>query len=445
MNIRAVGSAIHWSAQLRELIKTTEPLGSFGHHKKLSHLPQMLPHVTVEGLGRLGFPMLDVVVDSLIATSTKAKIGHDDNTMLNADVGNTRVWQMDAAKITIGGGEAWSTYFTETVRNHCFGLGISSERFDALGIQANLVSLNVYDEGGHGCVHRDYTTDVNVFGSLLIQLPTSDGFTGGELTLTHNGVTKNLDLSIGSDNEFHTVAFYSNCASKFLPTTSGKRVCLVYNLITNSQSMIPSHDDNIEIETKLQIICDDWKKQGIVSKIGHQLENEYTNEDIGCLTLKGRDEIAFSSLSNSKSKSGTPLFQLSLLLMEEHQDSMEPFKLIQKSMDGAIEEKYMEDKDAWDMKCYTTNEWWVLYSERHGVYDNENDDMIIADDNGKKDVEDIDEDDIYDYDDDNVSENRRMFLRPCGYVTEYISCCDDMFSMDIKEYACAIIISPFAG
>ena len=59
--------------------------------------------------------------------------------------------------------------------------------------------------------HRDTEKEVNMFGTLVFQLPTSEGFTGGEFTVTHQGATKTLDMSTGSESEFSMVSFYADC------------------------------------------------------------------------------------------------------------------------------------------------------------------------------------------------------------------------------------------
>lgn len=427
-----VGTPSHWAARLLKVIQTTEPIGSFAHHKMLTDMPRMMPHVTVHGVGRLGFPMPDVVVDALIATSTNAQtervpfIG-------NADKSNT--WQIDAAKIAIDSGNVWSTYLSELVLKHCFELGISSDRFAALGPTVHLESMRIYNEGGYGLDPSESQTDVTKFGTLLVQLPTSSGFTGGELTLSNNGATKCFDLSIESANEFHSVAFYSDCECQLLPILSGKRVCLVYKL--TAASVLPSFKDKLETEHELERICNDWKnyKKCKVTKIGHQLVNEYTNEDISRLALVNRDEIVFSSLYNAKSKSGTPLFHVSLLLMENRLGWSSPLKLIKKNNDGSIQEECIRDdnEDEWDMRSYDYEGWWVFYNERLGIYSEHY--LMENESNNEYEYED-------EYEGDNINMNRQMFWTPCSVDSDGVDD-NDINTKKATLYACAIIISPF--
>jgi hypothetical protein len=197
MKLDTVQSTIHWSARLDGLIKTIEPLGSFVHQDTLRKMPQMLPRVSVDGIGRLGFPMPDMFVSALITESTKAPYGHLEKTLMDTKVRDA--WQIDATQVTIGNEDAWTTYFSKTVQKHCFHLGISNERFEDMGIQAKLYKMLIYEEGGHFLSHRDTEKEAHMFGTLIVQLPTSEGYEGGMLTVSHNGATKTFDLSIGSD------------------------------------------------------------------------------------------------------------------------------------------------------------------------------------------------------------------------------------------------------
>ena len=371
-------TAMHWTTRLLSLIQKIEPLGSFVHTERLTNVPQLLPHVTIDGVGRLGFPMLDVVVNKLIENSEKAPYGKLDQTLMDTQVRDA--WQIDSTKITIGGGDTWTTYFNQIVRRHCFHLGISNERFDALDVQANLYKLLIYEKDGHFLTHRDTEKEPRMFGTLLLQLPTSDGFQGGELTVSHHGDTRSINLSIDSDNEFQTVSFYADCEHELHPITDGNRVCLVYNLVATLpenkiSTTIPSPNVNIDTESKLGLICDDWRNSDLkrISKIGHQLEHKYTHQSIGYSTLKGRDEVIMTTLRNARNNEGTRLFQVSILLMQHHFDDnyktdecenvVSPFVVIEETADGSWDRKMICDGPSpsdWDMVCHSKGGWWLM-------------------------------------------------------------------------------------
>ena len=471
----------HWTTRLHALIQEIEPLGSFVHTERLTNVPQLLPHVTVDGVGRLGFPMMDLVVQQLIANSEKAPYGKLDQTLMDTNVRDA--WQIDANKITIGGGDTWKTYFHQLVRQQCFHLGISYERFDNLGIQANLYKLLIYEKDGHFLTHRDTEKEPHMFGTLLIQLPTSDGFQGGELTVSHRGDTKRFNLSVDSDNEFHAVSFYADCEHELHPITAGNRVCLVYNLLATSpekdtSTTILSPDVSITTENTLRLICADWSDGDLekITKIGYQLEHEYTHQSIGYSTLKGRDEIVVAALRNARTDQGRRLFRVSILLMQHHfekdylgeyfEDDVRPFVLIEETADGLWERKGGEDaefpgEDAefpnqsdWDMVCHSKGGWWVMPSV---VLENviseytapsKGDEVSYSNleaTNDGKDNEEEEEEDCYSDEDneDKIPYDRKMFLSTCDVILkENAYNGNDGGSHETFYYAAAVIFCP---
>lgn len=494
---------LHWSNQLRTLLQNVEPLGVFVHKSSLKNLPQMMPNVSVGDIGRLGFPLYNVAVNDLISASSKAPYGQGKNTLLNTQVRDA--WQIDATKVTIGGGDVWTSYFTETVRRHCGHLGISSDRYDRLGIQAHLYKMLIYEECGHFVPHRDTEKEVNMFGTLVLQLPTSEGFTGGDFTVTHQGVTKTLDLATGSDNAFNVVSFYADCEHQLHPIMTGKRVCLIYNLVatTAEPTWIPTHDVNFDYESKLRMIVNDWNtgEEDNITKIGHPLAHKYSHQSIGVSTLKGIDEVVFSTLKNAKSSLGVPLFHVSLLLMERYlylfydkfyHESVKALILIEEQEDGSytkqqlaedtLEDEYwrdmephVENDENWGMMCYSKKGLWVMKGQEYiDVGDNhiemlEDDKVALLEGNDEDDkVHDFDEDnyDTHDHerydpvesigrnefkDDDDygttvlrIPDDRKMFHTPYQTRTiEYPYTGNEGSQEETWYYAAAIILSPY--
>ena len=472
----------HWSYQLREVIENVEPLGSFVHQAMLANLPQMIPHVSVDGVGRLGFPLFHLAVKALMDASTKAPYGHLDLTLFNTNVRDA--WQIDATKVKLGGGDVWTEYLIKTVRNHCRQLGISEDRYDRLGIQAKLYKMLIYEEGGHFLKHRDTEKEVNMFGTLIIQLPTSEGFSGGEFTVTHQGVTKTLDLCTGSENEFCSISFYADCEHELHPITSGTRVCLVYSLVATSakQTLIPVRDINYNVDTeiKLRQIANAWNiaEEKAVSKIGLPLQHKYSHQSIGIATLKGQDEFIFSTLRNAKSSNGARLFRVSLLLMERYNHFLEdcdvyaettkPLIVLVENDDGSFSRKrlapdsdeYYEDPgdsrnrgkptiaddEEWRMYCYSKKGFWVMKGVQLGAADK------VSDDEGTKDIskacdndeKDGDEGSVEDENGFTISSNQKMFLSPYAvkeYEHEYTG--NEGGEKETWYYSAAIIISPY--
>ena len=419
----------------------------------------MLPHVTVDGVGRLGFPIVNVSVRELIASSAKAPYGVMDQTLMDPKVRDA--WQIEADKVTIGNSDQWSNYFNKTVRQLCFQLGISSERFDKLGIQANLYKMLIYETEGHFLTHRDTEKEPHMFGTLILQLPTSDGFQGGKFSVSHRGVTKSVDLSARSDDDFQTVVFYADCEHELHPITKGTRVCLVYNLVAtvtvpeNSKTVsIPSNAINIDTENQLRSIWNEWCEHDCneVTKLGYQLEHEYTRQSISFSTLKGRDEIVAATLRNLRNISGNRLFRVSILLMEQvykvrgedmWDDYSTPYTLIEEMADGTWERKAADNcavsqnakklkTDGWDMKCHSEKGWWVMPNVEitnavtgHIQGDNDDEKELLVDDRFE------------------LQRDRQMFRYTCDRAEKVEPYCgNEGGDSDTFYYAAAIVISP---
>ena len=92
--------------------------------------------------------------------------------------------------------------------------------------RAELHMLNVYSTGGHFKSHVDTPRSKNMFGSLVVCLPSE--FTGGALVTRHQGRKVTFDWS--SSTTTHWAAFFSDVEHEVLPVTSGHRITLAYNL-----------------------------------------------------------------------------------------------------------------------------------------------------------------------------------------------------------------------
>jgi hypothetical protein len=72
-----------------------------------------------------------------------------------------------------------------------------------------------------------------IYPLVVIKLSTSESYEGGMLTVSHNGATKTFDLSIASDNEFHTVSFYADCDHELHQVTTKATVAMTREHMTN--------------------------------------------------------------------------------------------------------------------------------------------------------------------------------------------------------------------
>lgn len=102
-------------------------------------------------------------------------------------------------------------------------------------IRAELHKLNMYTgPGGHFKSHVDTPRSKDMFGSLVVCLPTQ--FTGGALVTRHKGEEKVFDWSSSPEDPLNVVcwaAFFSDVEHEILPVTCGHRLTVTYNLYFN--------------------------------------------------------------------------------------------------------------------------------------------------------------------------------------------------------------------
>jgi 2OG-Fe(II) oxygenase superfamily len=306
-----------WPSQLLELTKSMEPLGTYAVSDSIDNMPVLSPILSVQNVGRIGLPLMDCAVEPLKAVASKAPFGKGTDTIVDESV--RRAWQIDADQVVFGGGAKWESLLQEIVHKASRKLGLSNKRIKALGVHANLYKLLLYEEGGHFLSHCDTEKEDGMFGTLVIQLPSS--YTGGEFHFSHGGETKSFALSEGSEDTFHYIAFYADCKHQLYPITSGKRLSLVFNLVASPSANMgtPTNTINVDTEAKLQSIAEAWKANPIdVDDFGFRLEHQYTPQSFDATLLKGRDGILYQTLVDAKSSSGVALFDVTLVLMERY-------------------------------------------------------------------------------------------------------------------------------
>lgn len=238
--------------------------------------------VEVAGIGLLSFPLLPAQIAALIAAAERAPYGRGEQTVLDASV--RRVWQMDAARVRIGG-KSWPQSLRRVLSEAARGLGCE----DA-AIRAELYKLLVYDQGSFFLTHRDGEKAPGMFGTLLMQLPSQH--TGGELRIRHGSREARIDLSATDCSELGFAAFYADCEHEVRPVKSGHRVCLVFNLLRAASNdtpvaSTPSYD--AEVAQAAQLIGAAFAAESASRKLVWLLEHQYSHAELGFAALKGVD------------------------------------------------------------------------------------------------------------------------------------------------------------
>ncbi|GAQ81048.1 hypothetical protein KFL_000690260 [Klebsormidium nitens] len=95
-------------------------------------------------------------------------------------------------------------------------------------IRTELHKLNVYRAGDFFKAHVDTPRGPQMFGSLIICLPSAHN--GGNLRISHGKKNVNIDWSEKSEDHIQWVALYSDCEHEVKEVLGGYRVTLTYNL-----------------------------------------------------------------------------------------------------------------------------------------------------------------------------------------------------------------------
>jgi hypothetical protein len=184
-----------------------DPLGSFVTSQRLRDVPFLFPMLSVEGVGTIPLPLIDYVSEQLKSVARKAPFGVGSETHLDDNVRNC--WEIDASKVSVNKSTESQDYFAKVVQDCCYQLGISKESFEERKIRANFYKMLLYEKDGHFLSHRDSEKEDGMFGTLILQLPSS--FSGGDVWVKHDGREEYFSLDEGSDSTVHVTAFYADC------------------------------------------------------------------------------------------------------------------------------------------------------------------------------------------------------------------------------------------
>ncbi|NEV63325.1 2OG-Fe(II) oxygenase [Thiorhodococcus minor] len=265
-----------------------------------------LPRLEVAGVGRIALPLLPVQAEQLIALADPAPYGRGSETLLDTSV--RRTWQLDAARVSIGG-RRWEQALREIVTRVTRDLGVAG------AVEAQLYKLLVYDTGSFFITHRDTEKAPGMFATLVVVLPCD--FSGGELMVRHRDAEVRLDLQRDEPSEVAYAAFYADCRHEVLPVASGYRLALTYNLVRLGSGALPEPPDYAPEQRRLATTLAAWGQdsQG-AAKLVYPLEHAYTQAELGFARLKGADAAVAAVLLDAAREADCDL-HLALVSIEE--------------------------------------------------------------------------------------------------------------------------------
>lgn len=290
----------------KELTESLAKIASSGAFFSAGVNDFCFPKMSVKNLDEIAFPLNKIQIQALISVAHKAPFGKGSETILDPNVRNC--WEIDASQIEFEGNN-WGNLINKTITKIKPVLGIEDK-----GIEAHLYKMLIYEEGDFFLPHKDSEKEKGMFGTLIIGLPSKHS--GGELVLSFDGEEHSVSFAENcSNNTLPYVAFYADCQHEIKPTTSGYRVCLVYNLI------------DLQVESKIKLtsllpeidtIGNLFESQTAPTEMPHVylLEHQYTPTNFSLDQLKLKDRLVAEVLLKAAEKAG---YYVKLALVTSYQ------------------------------------------------------------------------------------------------------------------------------
>ena len=266
----------------------------------------IMPTIDVDGVGRIAFPILSVQAERLVAIAEAAPHGRGEETVVDREV--RRTWQVDSAKVRIGG-RHWDQTLTGLVADIALGLGVSEP------VAADFYKLLVYDTGSFFVDHRDTEKAPGMFATMVLVLPSTHS--GGELVIKHLGREVVLDPRPEEPSEIGFAAFYADCVHEVQPVKTGCRLTLVYNLrFVGERRPLKAPDYRAEHGRVVELLRNWASAEDEPDKLILPLEHAYTPAELSFSALKGADGGVASVLVKAAAEADCDL-HLALVSIEE--------------------------------------------------------------------------------------------------------------------------------
>jgi hypothetical protein len=252
----------------------------------------IIPGLTIEGVGDISFPLNENQAKKIIQVANKAPFGMGSSTIIDENIRKT--WEIDSNKFNITN-PAWEELLDKITEKIKADLGL--EKYQ---IEANRYKLLLYEEGDFFLPHKDTEKEKDMFGSLIIGLPSKHK--GGELIIEFGNEKEIANF----ENDFcvNYAAFYADCDHEIKPLISGYRICLAYNLIQKKKTQkINPPSLYLSAEKLAKILVEHEQKKELKPYI-ILLSHQYTPENFSKENLKLDDRSKVETLILAAEKAG---------------------------------------------------------------------------------------------------------------------------------------------
>ena len=247
-----------------------------------------LPGLCVIDFGEISLPLCSQQAEELIKICKRVSYG--------SNLVDSNAFELEAYKLEIKN-DSWNHGLGKLVEKIADGIGCVGK------VRANLSRMLLFKQGGHFKKHRDEKKEKDMFGTLIIQLPSN--YTGGELIVCGNrGAQYKYDFGQANGKSGYSVqyvAYYSDLEHEIEEVKSGYRLVLSYNLCWENGNGILLNDECSEekVLTVFSILNESFVPLAVI------LEDKYNDELFqasGTNALKGIDNQRFGFLKNVSAK-----------------------------------------------------------------------------------------------------------------------------------------------
>lgn len=270
----------------KAFFKELSHLKGSGHFATIGSIDYLIPGMFIVGVGELSFPLNQNQAKTLIAVAHQAPYGKGSQTFVDKTVRNT--WEIDAKKIKFNNPK-WTSHLEKIIEKVKSELGLEDYQ-----IKAHLYKLLIYEEGGFFLKHKDTEKEKGMFGTLVLNMPSTHN--GGELEISFNNKVVKTSFENQNMYDIGFVAFYADCDHEVKPVTSGYKVSLIFNLIQEENGLkitAPQIDQSV---LNLSKLIKDNQSQNVLNPYIVLLDHQYTPENFSYKNLKLDDRIKVETL-----------------------------------------------------------------------------------------------------------------------------------------------------
>ncbi len=283
------------ASTINELLVQLKAPGTFAARLQV---PADALAISVTGVGPLSFPITTRTAQKLRAIAQPSPFGLQEQTLHDPAVRNS--WEIPARRVKIGA-RGFQPVLNAQLQTLRAALGFP----EGCELKAEMDKLLIYEKGQFFKPHQDSEKHDDMVATLVVVLPSE--YSGGTLTVEHQGETKSFRRLASQSTELAMLAFYADCYHAVSPVTRGVRVVLTYRLA------VVNRDDKVRPQTHSTLVhalADALKtyfSNTIVKpyskrepappqRFVYLLDHEYTQHSLAWTRLKNSDNVRVTAL-----------------------------------------------------------------------------------------------------------------------------------------------------